>query len=163
MNIDGELIEGGDAPVLRFTRVIARPVAKVWAALTDERVLKNWLGEVTCEGRVGGRYVIGFRESASTMTGAITAFEPERVLEYSWDEGPKIPRGTVRWELTPEGEGTRLVLTQRFARGTARADALPFFGGWEAFLDALPDGADGTFVPYNDDKHYAARYREKFA
>ena len=163
MRIDGELIKGEDAPILRFERVIARPVAKVWAALTDEGVLKNWLGAVTCEGRVGGRYVIAFREHASTMTGVISAFEPERMLEYSWDEGPKIPRGTVRWELNPVEGGTRLVLTQRFARGTAKADVLPFFGGWEAFLDALPEGADGTFMPYADDKPYAARYREKFA
>jgi uncharacterized protein YndB with AHSA1/START domain len=163
MRIDGELIKGGDAPILRFERVIAKPAAKVWAALTDERVLKNWLGDVTCEGRVGGRYVIAFREHASTMTGAITVFEPERVLEYSWDEGPKIPRATVRWELTAVEGGTRLVLLQRFVPGTAMADVLPFFGGWEAFLDALPDGADGTFMPYRDDKPYAARYREKFA
>jgi len=163
MRIDGELIKGDDAPILRFERVIARPVARVWAALTDASIAKNWLGEVTCDGRVGGRYVIAFREHQSTMDGAITVFEPERVLEYSWDEGPKIPRGTVRWELTPVDGGMRLVLTQTFMRGTAASDVLPFFGGWEAFLDALPDGADRSFVPYRDDKPYAVRYREKFA
>jgi uncharacterized protein YndB with AHSA1/START domain len=160
--IDGVLTDG-EAPVLRFERVIARPVAKVWAALTDERILKKWLGDVICEGLAGGRYVIRFREHQSAMNGTIAVFEPERVLEYSWDEGPKIPRATVRWELTSVEGGTRLVLTQRFARGTAVADVLPFFGGWEALLDALAEGADGRFMPYIDDTPYAAFYREKFA
>src|SRR6202012_6196127 len=96
----------------------------------------------------GGLYVIVWRESSSGMNGAMAVLEPRRVLEYSWDEGPKIPRGTVRWELSPEGDGTRLVLTQTFVRGTAPADVLPFFGGWEALLDALTQGADCMFVIY---------------
>jgi uncharacterized protein YndB with AHSA1/START domain len=159
--IDGTLSEGG-APLLRFERLIDRPVAKVWAALTDPQVLRNWLGDVTVEPVVGGRYVIGFREHNSTMTGTITAFEPERLLEYSWDEGPKTPRSVARWELSPAPGGCRLVLTQRFATGTPRKDVLPFLGGWEPLLDALARGADGMFVPYIQTAPYDAPYRAKY-
>ncbi|HEY4943009.1 MAG TPA: SRPBCC family protein [Rhizomicrobium sp.] len=161
MAIDGTLMDGSE-PLLRFERIVDQPVAKVWAALIDPKVLKNWLGDVAVEPRVGGTYRIGFREHNSTMSGTITAFVPERLLEYSWDEGPTIPRSLARWELSPAKGSCRLVLTQRFAKDTAKKDILPFFGGWEALLDALGRGASGAYVPYIGVAPYDAKYREKF-
>ncbi|HEX4304147.1 MAG TPA: SRPBCC family protein [Rhizomicrobium sp.] len=163
--IDGELRDADGETVVRFDRVIDRPPALVWAALTDPKVLANWLGDVEIEPRVGGKYVLTFRDSGSVMTGVITVFEPERVLEYSWLEkiqAPQMPQSTVRWALTAAGEGCRLVLTHSFPKGVARKDILPFLGGWEAFLDALARGADGAFIPYASDEPYMARYRVKY-
>jgi len=166
MAIDGTLDKGADGEtVVHFARVIDRPVAKVWIALTDPKVLANWLGAVEIEPRVGGKYVLTFRESGYVMTGAITVFEPERVLEHTWletIEAPEMPQSLVRWALTAAQDGCRLVLTHRFPKGVARKDTLPFLGGWEAFLDALAGGADGTFMAYAPNAPYMARYRAKY-
>ena len=68
--IHGTLTKLADGShVVTFERVIARPVTKVWAALTDPAILRNWLGEVHVEPHVGGRYEIHFREMTVVMTG----------------------------------------------------------------------------------------------
>lgn len=166
MKSDGEMRPAPDGgTVVRFERRIARPVARVWAALTDPKVLANWLGDVEIEPRVGGKYVLTFRESGQVMTGAITAFEPERVLEYTWletIEAPEMPQSLARWELSAVGGACLLVLTHSFPKGVARREILPFLGGWEAFFDVLAEGADGTFVPYLPNEPYMALYRAKY-
>jgi uncharacterized protein YndB with AHSA1/START domain len=164
--IDGvlsETVEGGRQ--VRFARRIDRPVARVWAALTDPKVLANWLGDVDIEPRVGGKYHLTFRESGFTMTGVITVFEPEHVLEYTWlekMEAPEMPQSLARWEISAAEAGSLLVLTHRFPKGVARKEILPFLGGWEAFLDALAQGADGTFMPYAPNEPYMKQYRAKY-
>ncbi len=161
---DGELsaLPGGGHAV-RFTRSIARPVAKVWAGLTDPKILANWLGDVEIEPRVGGKFVLTFRDLGVVMTGRITAFEPERVLEFTWLENYGMPQSLARWELTPQPGGCRLVLLHSFPKDAKRSDILPFLGGWEAFLDVIAQGIDGLFVPYRSDEPYAALYRAKYA
>lgn len=163
--IDGTLTTRSDGTsVVAFDRVIARPVAKVWAAISDPALLKNWLGDVEVEPRVGGKFVIHFRNSKVFMTGKITAFEPERVIEYTWLENYDMPQSLVRWELAPEGSGTRLKLTHTVPPDAMKKDTVEFLGGWHQFLDVLPDAVDGKFVPYGyeDEKRIAAEYRAKY-
>jgi uncharacterized protein YndB with AHSA1/START domain len=161
---DGMLEEHDDGIVVRFARLIDRPPARVWAALTEPKVLTNWLGVAEVEPRVGGKFVFRFHDTNTVMTGTITAFDPERVLEYSWTEsGVDMPPSTVRWELAAAGEGCRLVLTHRFAKGAARQNIVPFLGGWEGLLDVLPEASDGRFKPNPMWEPYDALYREKFA
>jgi len=161
--LDGTLSETeGGGLIVRFERVIDRPVAKVWAALTDAAVLKNWLGEVEIEPRVGGKFVLQFRDPNVVMTGAITALEPERVLEFSWLENYGMPQSLCRWELSPVPGGCRLVLTHRFPPGCQRKDVVLFLGGWEGFLDVMAEASDGTFVPYKETAPLAAHYKAKY-
>jgi uncharacterized protein YndB with AHSA1/START domain len=148
---------------VRFDRLIDQPVAKVWAALTDPAVLKNWMGDITVEPRVGGKYVIDFR-GAELMTGTITAFEPQRMLAYTWIEDGKLPPSQVRWELSRDGDGCRLVLTHTYPASMTRKQIIPFLGGWHAFMDVIGRGAAGQFIPYQDESglraHYATKYLE---
>ena len=164
--IDGTLSETADGGLeVRFERRIDRPIARVWAALTDPKVLANWLGDVKIEPRVGGRYDLTFRESGFTMTGVITMFEPEHVLEYTWlekAEAPQMPQSLARWELSAAGGDCLLALTHRFPKGVPRKEILPFLGGWEAFLDTLAQGADGAFMPYAPNEPYMTQYRAKY-
>jgi uncharacterized protein YndB with AHSA1/START domain len=162
--IDGtyRVTESGEHEV-RFDRRIDQPVPKVWAALTDPAVLKNWLGNVDIEPQVGGKYVIDFRGD-ELMTGTITAYEREHVLAYTWAEGEKLPPSHVRWELSRDGEGCRLVLTHRYPASMTRKDIVPFLAGWHAFLDVIGRGAAGECVPYQDESaprvEYGAKYLE---
>ncbi|MEJ0026135.1 MAG: SRPBCC family protein [Rhizomicrobium sp.] len=166
MKLDGILTRRSDGShALTFERRIDRPVAKVWAALTDAAVLKKWLGEVEVELRVGGKYLIYFRGPAVVVTGAITALEPLRLLEYSWLEDYGMPQSSARWELSPDGDGCRLRLTHSFPPGCRMREMVPFMGGWEAFLDIFPRGVDEEFVPYADqnEAEIAAAYRARHA
>lgn len=160
--IDGiyRVTEDGGHEV-RFDRLIDQPVVKVWAALTDPVVLKNWLGDIEIEPRVGGKYIIDFRGD-ERMTGTITAFEPERVLAYSWVEGEKLPPSHVRWELSRDGANCRLVLTHTYPASIARKDIMPFLGGWHAFFDVIGRGAAGEFIPYQDESGLRAAYAAKY-
>jgi uncharacterized protein YndB with AHSA1/START domain len=160
--IDGvyRVTESGEHEV-RFDRRIAQPVAKVWAALTDPAVLKNWLGDVEIEPRIGGKFVLDFR-GQELMTGTITAFEPECVLAFTWLEKNSLPPSQVRWELSRDGEGCRLVLTHRYLASMTRKDVVPFLAGWHAFLDVIGRGAAGEFVPYQDESALRVEYGAKY-
>ncbi|HEY0107072.1 MAG TPA: SRPBCC domain-containing protein, partial [Rhizomicrobium sp.] len=159
---DGSLRDDG-ATIVHFERRIDRPPAKVWAALTDPRIVHNWLGAAEIEPRVGGRYVFRFHDTDTVMTGTITAFEPERLLEYSWSENTvAMPPSRARWELAPDGDGCRLVLTHRFDPSVPRADIVPFLGGWEGLLDVLAQASDGAFMPYRPWDLYDVLYRAKY-
>jgi DNA-binding transcriptional ArsR family regulator len=60
--LDGEVTRNADGGlVVAFDRTLDRSPTKVWAALTDPRILANWLGEVEVDLRVGGAFVIRFR------------------------------------------------------------------------------------------------------
>ena len=166
MTLDGAVqttAEGGYVVV--FDRRIGRPPATVWAALTDVRVLRNWLGEVELDLRVGGPYIIRFRKMSVVMTGRITVLDPGRVLEYTWQENYGMPPSRVRWEVHPADGGCQLKLAHTFTSECVLKEILSFAGGWHAFLDALPLAVDGQFVEYADEKDlhagYCARYLDK--
>ena len=163
--IDGTLTRNSEGTYLvAFDRVVDRPIAKVWATISDAALLKNWLGDVEVDLKVGGKFIIRFRDVKVVMTGVITTLEPERVLEYTWLENYGMPQSIVRWELKPEGKGTRLSLTHRVPADAAKKDVVEFLGGWHQFLDILPEAIDGKFVPYGyeDEKKLQAEYRAKY-
>ena len=164
MTLDGSLERTADGGhIIGFDRAIDRPPAEIWSVLTDPRRLASWLGDCEVDLRVGGAFVIRFRNMTVVMTGQITALEPPRLIEYTWQENQGIPDSVVRWEIVPQGAGCRLKLTHRFPPGCAARDLTPFLGGWHAFLDAIPPAADGTFVPYADESALHAGYRQRHA
>ena len=62
-----------------------------------------------------------------TLTGEVLVVEEPRLLSYSW--GDEI----LRFELTAEGEGTRLVLFNELPAEHAARNA----AGWDDCLDQL--------------------------
>jgi uncharacterized protein YndB with AHSA1/START domain len=147
--------------VVAFDRLIGRPAEKVWAALTDPKILANWLGEVQVDLRVGGEFIIRFRQMSVVMTGTITALELNRLIEYSWHENYGMPGSVVRWEISAADPGCRLKLTHSFPPECVLNEIVGFAGGWHAFLDAIPTAVDGNFAPYADEKALDAGYRQR--
>ena len=120
---------------LRFERHYPRQVETVWAALTDPERLADWsMGPAEIEPHEGGRIVLmGGRMPA--MTGRILTWQPPRLLEYSWTIGQGDPTDCyVRWELTPAGDGTDLVLEHRNMGIPVMNQRL---AGWHAFTEQL--------------------------
>lgn len=157
---DGVVRRVGDLYELRFVRRLDRPIDKVWAALTIPERLADWIGEAEVEPRVGGRYVIRFRDPPDTLNGVIIAFDPPRLLEYAWPEGQR--RSTVRWELEPDGAGCRLTLIQG---GVAPEHVVGIVSGWHDFLEMIPAAADGIRTEYDAPRWRAleAHYKAKLA
>jgi uncharacterized protein YndB with AHSA1/START domain len=149
--------------VVAFDRLIEQPPESVWAAITDPKVLVNWLGEVETDCTVGGPFIIRFRNMSVVMSGRITALEPGRLIEYSWLENYGRPESIVRWEVSPAGTGCRLKLTHRFSPEFVLNEIIGFAGGWHRFLDAIPLAATGAFVPYQEEESVAAGYRKRYA
>jgi uncharacterized protein YndB with AHSA1/START domain len=106
-----ETIDG--RPALRFERRLAHSVERVWCAITESKEMRHWFPGSTWE---------------------VTQSEPPRLLVGSWYGD------TLRFELTPDGDGCLLVFTHAFAeRDKAARDA----AGWESCfvrLDALLAG-----------------------
>jgi uncharacterized protein YndB with AHSA1/START domain len=77
---------------LRLTRRYAAAPSEVWAALTEPESVARWL--------------------APPPGVSLRTVEPERVLELDWRPPGEEP-SVVRVEVTPDGEGTKLVLDHR--------------------------------------------------
>ena len=119
--------------VLRMERRLKHPPAKVWKAVTEPERLADWFpGSVTLDLRAGG--ALTFELDGDGDTGTITDLDPPRLIAYTWGADH------LRWELHPDGEGTRLVLLHTF---DDRAGAASFGAGWHTCIVALDLALDG--------------------
>ena len=138
----GTLQAEGEARILRFERHYKRPIEKVWAALiTPERIADWWCADAEVEPRVGGRFHLAFRNGPHTMTGVITILEPPHRLTYTWTEAVAKGDSLVSWELFPQADGCRLVLTHTLPSG---GETMDFLSGWHWHLDALVGALNGV-------------------
>jgi uncharacterized protein YndB with AHSA1/START domain len=97
------------------------------------------MAEARIDGRAGGRVELWLGPSRFHVTGAILDWTPPTVFEHEWKVDPpgELPEGedaVIRWELRPEGSGTRLTLT---FRDLTRPTALGFAPGRHSYLDRL--------------------------
>jgi len=147
----GLLAPDGEHATITFHRVYPHPAERVWDAISTPEGLRAWLlcSHALVEGRVGGRIEMVSGPARYRSSGAVLAWDPPRLLEYEWnvDPVPEMPRGEraiFRWELTPEGGSTRvLVVYRRITRETARG----FLPGLHAFLERLEAQLDGRPLP----------------
>ncbi|GGY40017.1 SRPBCC family protein [Parvularcula lutaonensis] len=128
---------------------------RVWEYLTDPALRKRWFCAGETGNEVGGTVVFDFdhsRISASpppktvgcgdpiTFEGTITAYDPPRLLAFSWPEESGASTH-VTITLTPDGDGTVLhLLHTRLVRDEHRWGAA---AGWHAHLDLLVDLVSG--------------------
>ncbi len=159
MNPQGQIIRDRDHYLIRFERVLAKPIDKVFAALTTPERLGAWLGAAEIDPRAGGRFVLVFADPPYRMEGEVRAFQPPTLFEFTWPSDPGAPPSIVRFALTSEGGATRLVLTQTLI---APADAPNAAAGWHEHLDRLDLAADGATTTRWDrarEAELAASYR----
>ena len=130
---EATLLTDGARAAVRLERRLPDPPPTVWAAITDREELRAWF---PCDVEVaGGRWEVGapmtFRFPPEvidmTLTGEVLAVEAPRALAYTW--GDEI----LRFELHPDGGGTRLVLIDELPAGFAARNA----AGWDDCLDRL--------------------------
>lgn len=145
--------------VISFEWYYDRPVAAVWAALTEPDRIALWLADAEVDLRPGGHYRLLWRtDGGGVMDGQILQVEPTHLLVHTWserDHGASV----LRWDLAAQGQGCVLHLTHTFPPGQ---DAVPFLAGWHDFLYSLLAAADGYRSAYDPererqiDAHYRA-------
>jgi uncharacterized protein YndB with AHSA1/START domain len=147
-------VQSGRA-VVRFERSLAHPPEKVWRALTEDEHLAVWF-PTTIEGERAAGAALTFRHrdiDLEPMTGELLAFEPPALLELTWGED------VLRFELSPEGDGTALLLTATMGElGKAARDGT----GWHLCLDNLARGLAGEQPSPGDWRELNRGYMERF-
>jgi uncharacterized protein YndB with AHSA1/START domain len=127
---------------VRFERHYPRSIDRVWSALTDPKRLEDWMGVARVEPHVGGRYDL-MLDGPHPMTGRILVWEPPQVLEFTWSNAD-APDSVVRYELTREGDGARLIFTHKGMPYASSALMLP---GWHVLFARLGSLLDGAAPP----------------
>ena len=143
----GTLTFEGEYATIAFERRLHHPVDRVWEMLTEPEHLGQWyMTKARIDPREGGSIEFWSGPAQLHVTGKILAWDPPRLFEHEWNLEPRkdFPKGEesiVRWELTPEGEGTLLRITHR---RLTRRTATGFVGGLHGFLDRLEDQLEGA-------------------
>lgn len=159
MNEAGVLRAEGERRGVRFERRFAVPVEELWDALTRPERLARWLAPGSVGSGLESDVRLDFGEGG-IVTGRVLRWEPPSLLELEWRFDGET-ESVVRFELSPAGEGTQLVLDHR---ALAAGHATGYSAGWHAHLASLSDhleGRDGSW-----DERFAAalpHYRESAA
>lgn len=153
----GSLTVTGDHATMVFRRRLPHPIGRVWAALTEPVERAAWFGATTITDGVIEMMPDDppAPPDAKRLTGRILVWEPPHagraVLEHEWRQRI-VEDGTVRYELTADGEDTELVFTHR---GLGLRNARGFLPGTHAFLDRLEAHLGGAPLP-----DWSTRYAE---
>lgn len=151
---DARLLTDRGRPAVRFERHLADPPELVWQALTEREQLRAWFPcDVILDGgrwQVGAAITFPFPSEVLelTLNGEVLEVDEPNVLAFTWGED------TLRFELTPEEGGTRLVLVDELPPDAAARNA----AGWEQCLDRLQglEPAPDSWQPRYE--HYAAAF-----
>lgn len=138
---EGVLLKIGGEWEIRFERRLRHTPAKVWAAITAPGAMSRWFDETIMPDPLEVGAVIRFTHNAVGMEsqGEITALEPERLIEWNWIGGFG-PASRMRWEIEPDGEGSKLIMRQEVADPPVTARSM---AGWHKCLDRMEAILDG--------------------
>ena len=142
---------------IRLERLLDAPVEKVWRYLTEAELRSQWFMGGT-DATPGGEFdllidhdklsdePVPYPESYASFKGSVWTekvirFDPPRLLETTFQGGKN---GRVTYELVPEGDRTRLILTHSgITSGTGAQD---FGSGWNSHLTVLEERLAGRSV-----------------
>ena len=156
-----DLAQFDDSLTLRYTRVFPHPIDLVWEAVTNEEHVETWLLPVTrIERKLGGKFSFSWGSPEGTegsSAGTIDVFDPPNTIRFTEADGSYLA-----FELSQQGDGTRLDFVQHFAPGSSLGDQEwpggdqpcgpespwrpGFMAGFHQFLDVLGDFLDGTWT-----------------
>jgi len=149
----GTIEQRGSYFEARLERRLEHEPKNVWSMLTEPAKMVEWLAPGEIELRKGGAARLNFTDSGIVIDSKVTAFEPPRLLEYSWS-GPGEPDRPVRWQVEPADGGSRLVLTLRVP---GDEDVARSCAGWEAHLMMLLAAIEGVPIKFPFERFQATR------
>jgi uncharacterized protein YndB with AHSA1/START domain len=158
VSVDQPLAQFTDRHTLVYERVYPHDIETVFEAVSTGEHLDEWLlPESRVERFEGGKCAFGWGSPAddpAATRGVVTVFDPPKAVQYTFegDTAVKADSSFMRFDLSPEGDGTRLLFTLHFlpapneesmnypggdlpCPGTAWRPG--FVGGYHEFLDDL--------------------------
>jgi uncharacterized protein YndB with AHSA1/START domain len=122
--------KNGDEWTLILVRDLRHPPTKVWEALTDPAHLAEWAPfdadrNLAAPGPM--KLTTVGAPTPQVAEGSVKRAEAPKLLEYSWGDKE------LRWELEPQGNGTRLTLWHNIDRRFIVWGA----AGWHVCFDVL--------------------------
>lgn len=137
----------------RFERHLKYSMEEVWSWLTDNEKLAKWFHELRVgELRQGGHMKFDMQDGTFEKL-PIYELQMYSVLEFSWWAD------TVRFELFPEVDGSKLLLIEKIAEIT---DHTPKdLAGWHVCLDVIEALMDGRTIERMEEwKKWYEKYQE---
>jgi len=135
----------------KVTVIINAPKSKVWKALTKPALIKQYLfgTEVTTDWKVGNPIIYkGIWDGKEYEDkGVVLQIEPEKLLVSTYWSSlsglPDIPEyfKTVSYELSTEGDGTMLTITQD--NNDSQEEANHSEQNWKMVLDGMKKLLEG--------------------
>ena len=125
-------------------REMPHPAEKVWRALTESRLIEQWLMKNDFKPLVGHKF--NFRSTAMPQWNGITdcevlIVEPHKKLSYTWaasgDEAAKGWKTVVTWKLTPTKGGVHVRMEQSGFRPEDEGSFKGASYGWQKFVGTL--------------------------
>jgi uncharacterized protein YndB with AHSA1/START domain len=135
--------------ILKKERQINASPAKVWAVLTNNEWIIQWLGvEMITDWQTGNpiEFTFVYKEKEIKDKGILLTLDPEKKFAYTYwsvfsaTEDKPENYSEITFELTPKGEGVRLQLTHsNFATETMYEHSNK---NWEETLDTIQQLAE---------------------
>jgi len=109
----GSLGSADGKGVVRMEDRFDTDVDDLWSALTDPSRLARWLGEVSGDLQLGGKFRAHFLASGWEGTGRVEACEPPQRLLVLTTEVGEMDEHAIEATLTADGDQTVLVIEER--------------------------------------------------
>jgi uncharacterized protein YndB with AHSA1/START domain len=119
-------------------REMPHPPEKIWRALTEGSLIKEWLMDNDFQPVVGHRFK--FRSTPvpnwdGIIDSEVLIVEPNKKLSYSW--GTMGMENSVVWTLVPTSGGTLVRMEQSGFRPEQEANYKGAQYGWQRFIGTL--------------------------
>jgi uncharacterized protein YndB with AHSA1/START domain len=123
---------------LVIEREMPHPPEKIWRALTEGMLIKEWLMDNDFQPLVGHRF--NFRATPvpnwnGVIDGEVLVVEPNSRLSYSW--GTLGLKSVVAWTLTPIKGGTHLRMEHSGFPSEESASYKGASYGWQKFIGSM--------------------------
>lgn len=130
------------------------PIAKVWAAITDQEKITQWFMKCDFKAEPGYKYRLLSDDENGTcerVYGTVLTVNPMHELVYSWEVSSVETVTTVTWTLEEKNGGTLLTLVHSGISAFPTEDTAvkmleSFSSGWDACIDHLGQFLAGTNV-----------------
>lgn len=145
---------------VRLVRLLPGPIERVWDYITDPEKRARWFCGGALEQKVGGKFVFAMhhknlapdetpppeyahvQDPGVTFEGRVLQCEPPRLLTFTFGGDDSV----VTFDLQPEGDKVRLLLTHR-ASGDDLKDVGSFASGWHIHWSMLIALLEGRPLP----------------
>ncbi|WP_405921726.1 SRPBCC domain-containing protein [Streptomyces sp. NBC_00122] len=142
---------GGGRLRIRFELHLPYAYEELWPALTTSDGLRGWLAEAeVLERRLGGEVTMHRLGSPTMETGRVTAWDVERVVEYTLGGDERI-----RFHLEPVGTDSTVIrfvnerrVDDRAGADEAEADRLDWLAVWHDHFELLESALAGQPVDW---------------